>query len=704
MCGIVGVFNHPEAFSQVKTALAILHNRGKDGVGISDGSNILNSKTLFTLQPLNGKNFFGHTLHAVVDHISQPIKAKGTLIANCEIYNWEELNQKYKFNANNDAEFLLHFLDKFNLEKLDQLNGVYAFAYWDQDQLVLARDILGEKPLWFTHTADHFAFSSEKKALEKLGYLDIQELNPRQILTYTISTNTISIITRPFFKYTPEHRSSFTELKQNTRQLLNAAIQRRIPNKKFGLLFSGGIDSTYLAHYFKQNGYDFTCYTAVLDTESTIPSDLTSAQNVATELGLKLKIKKIKIMDLPPYLKKIVPLIEDSNVVKVGVALTFYLACEMAKEDGCKVIFSGLGSEEIFAGYERHKNSQNINQECVSGLLKMYERDLYRDDVLTMDNKLELRLPFLDLPLISYALKIPEKYKIKDNISKYILREIAKEQGIPSEIASRKKTAAQYGSRFDYALGKLTKQHKFPSKSSYLRTFYPAHNLKLGVLFSSGKDSTAAAHIMQQQNYELTCLITLKSTNPDSYMFQTAGTELVELQAQAMNLPIIVQSTSGEKEIELLDLEKAIKTAQEKYKLDGIVSGALFSTYQRDRIEKICDQLGLKIFSPLWHKSQEEHLRSLIAQGFQIILTAIAAEGLDRTWLNRPLTPKDVDKLHSLHQKLGLNVSGEGGEFESLVLDCPLFNQQIIIEKVEIISENKNIAKLVISKARLIPK
>ena len=704
MCGIVGIFNHPQAFEQVKTALAILHNRGKDGVGISNGTQIIHSKTLPSLQPITGNNILGHTLHAIVDHIPQPIKAKGTLIANCEIYNWAELNMKHKFNVKNDAEFLLCFLDQFNTQKLSELNAVYAFAYWYQDSLILARDILGEKPLWFVHTADQFAFASEKKVLEKLGYLDIQELNPRQILTYTISTNSLTFSSRPFFEYLPEHKSLFPELKQTTKFLLNQAIKQRIPNKKFGLLFSGGIDSTYLAHYFKKNGYDFTCYTAVLDTDSAIPSDLTSAQKVAKELGLKLKIKKIKINDIHSYLKKIVPLIEDSNVVKVGVALTFYLACEMAKTDGCKVIFSGLGSEEIFAGYERHKNSSNINQECVSGLLKMYERDLYRDDVLTMDNNLELRLPFLDLPLIHYALKIPEKYKIKDNISKYILREIAIEQGIPIEIASRKKTAAQYGSRFDYALGKLAKQHKFPSKSSYLRTFYPTHNLKLGVLFSSGKDSTAAAYIMQQQNYELACLITLKSENPDSYMFQTAGTELVELQAQAMGLPIIIQPTQGEKELELLDLEKAIKTAKEKYHLDGIVSGALFSTYQRDRIEKRCDKLGLKIFSPLWHKPQEEHLRSLISQGFQIILTAIAAEGLDEMWLNRPLTLKDVDKLYLLNQKLGLNVAGEGGEFESLVLDCPLFKQKILIDQSKIISENKNQATLIIKKAKLVPK
>ena len=701
MCGITGVFNHVNAFEQVRTALSILHNRGKDGVGISNFHEVQHHKDINKFYPLPGKCIVGHTLHAVVDDVPQPLKGKGVLVANCEIYNWQKLNKKYKFKSKNDAQLLLYFLDEFGMDKIQELDGVYAFAYWNKEDLYLVRDILGEKPSWFVHTSDGFAFASEKKVLEKLGYLDIQELNPRQILHYYIHGNRYETINRPFFEYLPEHKESYEKMKQTTAQLLDGAITKRIPERKFGLLFSGGVDSTYLAHYFKQQGYDFTCYTAVLDTDGTPPTDLLAAQKAAKELGLHLKIKKVKLAEIPTYLKKIVPLIEDSNVVKVGVALTFYIACEMAREDGCKVIFSGLGSEEIFAGYERHKQSGNINQECVSGLLKMYERDLYRDDVLTMNNNLELRLPYLDVELARYALKIPGKYKLKEETGKYILREIAAEKGIPPEFAFRKKTAAQYGSKFDYAIEKLAKKNKFPSKSAYLRTLYPSHNLRLGVLFSGGKDSTYSAYIMQRQNYELACLITMRSENKESFMFQSAGVEIVELQAQAMGLPLIVGQTKGEKEKELVDLEKTITIAKEKYRLDGIVSGALFSTYQRDRIEKICDRLGLKIFSPLWHKPQEEEMKELLASGFIFILSAVAAEGLDKSWLNKIITLKEVEKLIQINRNVGINVAGEGGEFESVVLDCPLFKKKIIIEEAEIREEGKYCAHIIIRKAGL---
>ncbi len=708
MCGIIGIFNDKDGFNKLKIGLAVLHNRGKDGFGIAAGKEIQYHDELKKFLPPKCKNVIGHALHAVVDFVPQPLQKEGILAANCEIYNWKELNAKYidakyKFPVRNDTEFLLSFLDRFGTEKLSELDGVYSFAYQKENVLYLARDILGEKPLWFSHNSDTFAFASEKKALEKIGFVDIQELNPRNIIKYNILTNAIEFIFSEFFSYLPEHKESFEIIKEKTAALLDAAIEKRIPNKKFGLLFSGGIDSTYLAKYFMDRNLDFTCYTAVLESEK-IPSDLEYSKKIAEDFGLNWKLKKIKMEEIPKYLQIIVPLIEDSNVVKVGVALTFYVACEMAKEDGCRVIFSGLGSEEIFAGYERHRNSANINQECLSGLLKMYERDLYRDDVITMDNQLELRLPFLDFCLVDYALKIPGKYKIKDETTKYTLREIAIEKEIPKEYAFRKKTAAQYGSKFDYALGKLAKKNKFNSKSAYLRTFYPEHNVKLGVLFSSGKDSTSSAYIMKQQNYDLTCLIHIHSENPDSYMFQTAGTELVKMQAEAMGLPMIIQNTKGEKEAELKDLEKAFAEAKDKYQIQGIVSGALFSTYQRDRIEKACDRLGLKIFSPLWHKPQDRHLQELLDNGFELILTSVAAEGLDKGWLGRKLNNEMIEALKRLNKKIGLNMAFEGGEAETLVLDCPLFHKKISLLKTEKVMSSENSGTLVIKEAALVDK
>ena len=442
-------------------------------------------------------------------------------------------------------------------------------------------------------------------------------------------------------------------------------------------------------------GLDFVCYTAALEGGNfSVSSDLEFSREIAEKYNLNLKIATLSLEEVKQKLKILCPLIESNTVVKVGVGLTMFAACEEAQKDGVKVIFSGIGSEELFAGYERHRMTSYVNKECLSGLLKIYERDAYRDDVITMFHGQELRSPFLDLDLIEYSLKIPTKYKLDENESKLILRKASSKLGLDHKFAFRKKVAAQYGSKFDKALSKLSGDI---SKAEYLKQYYEIPNQKLAVLFSGGKDSTFAAYTMYKMNYELSCLISIKSLNPDSYMFHTPNIDLTVNQAEKMNIPLIQFETKGEKEIELEDLKKALLLAKEKYNVDGVVTGALFSSYQRDRIDKICDELGLKNFCPLWHMDQELLMRSLIKNNFKFIISSIAADGLDKSWLGKEISNKEIDKLIKINKKNGLNIAFEGGEAESLVLDCPLFNNELIIKDAEIIMENNYCGKYVIN-------
>ena len=684
MCGIIGSFNRKDTIKVVRNGLKIMENRGKDGSDIYFKDN-------FAL---------GHCLHAIVGYVKQPIVNKGVLVSNCEIYNWKELNKKYKLNAKNDSELLSLLLEKEKIEDvLKELDGVYAFGYLKDDKLILVRDLIGIKPLWFNFS-DGFCFASEKKALKD----NVIELNPRKILIYDIKKNKIEFRERDFFKIKPEIKENKERILNRTEELLIEAVKKRIPEKKFGLLFSGGIDSVVLALIFKKLNCKFTCYVAGIESKTMKEAeDVVYAIKTSKKLGLDLKIVKINENEVEDYLKRIVLLIEDSNVTKVGVALPFYVACEEARKDSCKVIFSGLGSEEIFAGYERHKKSRNVNEECLSGLIKMYERDLYRDDVVTMFNSLELRVPFLDKRLVEYVLRIPEKYKIRKDKTKLILRDIGVKLGLEKEISERKKKAAQYGSGFHKVLDKLSRKKGFRYISDYLRGFYREHNLKLGALVSSGKDSIYAMYVMMRQNYDVRCMITLKSKNKDSFMFHSP-VDMVKLQSESMGIPLMMGETKGEKEKELEDLKKVLEKVKEKYGIEGIVTGALFSNYQRERIEKVCDELGLKIFSPLWHMDQELEMRQIIEDGFRFIMVKVAAEGLDKKWLGKEIEQNDVDKLVKLNEKIGFNIAGEGGEFESLMIDGPIFKKRLRIEKSEVKEESKNVAELEIKQIKLVEK
>ena len=228
--------------------------------------------------------------------------------------------------------------------------------------------------------------------------------------------------------------------------------------------------------------------------------------------------------------------------------------------------------------------------------------------------------------------------------------------------------------------------------------------MDLAALFTGGKDSTYAIYLAQQQGHNVVCLITLKSKNSASYMFHTPAIDLTELQAEALELPLINADTKGVKEKELLDLEKAIVKAKKKFPFEGIITGALFSEYQSSRIEKIAWKLDLKVISPLWHKEQEKEIEELLEKKFQFIMTSIAAEDLDKSWLNRVITQKDLERLKQLQKKFKINIAGEGGEYESLVLDCPLFKKRLVIETVKVEEEHENTARLIINKAKLVKK
>jgi asparagine synthase (glutamine-hydrolysing) len=201
--------------------------------------------------------------------------------------------------------------------------------------------------------------------------------------------------------------------------------------------------------------------------------------------------------------------------------------------------------------------------------------------------------------------------------------------------------------------------------------------MRLGVLFSGGKDSAYAAYITAKEKYALVCLVTIISKNQDSFMFQSVSKEDIKKQAEMMDLPIVFQETEGEKEKELKDLEKAIKTAKEKYQIEGLVIGALASVYQASRIQKICSNLDLWCFNPLWQKNQFELLQDLLKVKFKIKIVKVAAEGLDEKWVGRIIDKKMVFELKKLHDKYKINVAGEGGEFETYVLNCPLFKKEI---------------------------
>lgn len=208
--------------------------------------------------------------------------------------------------------------------------------------------------------------------------------------------------------------------------------------------------------------------------------------------------------------------------------------------------------------------------------------------------------------------------------------------------------------------------------------------MKVAVLFSGGKDSTMAYYNALEDGHEVKYLVSFISENPESYMFHVANIHITELSADALGIPLIRKVTKGIKEDELEDIVHTLKDLKDKG-IEGIYSGALHSVYQKSRIDKICEELGLKSCAPLWHIDPVEYMNEIITLGFEVIITSVSAEGLDESWLGKKIDDDALDEIIKLNKKYGMHAAFEGGEAETLVLDGPLFNKSIKIIDAQII-------------------
>lgn len=207
--------------------------------------------------------------------------------------------------------------------------------------------------------------------------------------------------------------------------------------------------------------------------------------------------------------------------------------------------------------------------------------------------------------------------------------------------------------------------------------------MKSAILFSGGKDSVMALNYAINNGDDVKYLLSIKSENDESYMFHVPNIHLTELISQAVEIPIIEVKTAGIKEEELKDLKKGFEQLKD-LGIEAIYTGALFSTYQKSRIEKLADELDIQAISPYWHKDSKEYMDLVIDSGFKVIISGVFAEGLDEKWLGREIDKEALAELEKISEKTYLNLAFEGGEAETLVIDGPIFKKRIEILDADI--------------------
>tara|TARA_B110000116_G_scaffold138164_1_gene119842 strand:+ start:53 stop:742 length:690 start_codon:yes stop_codon:yes gene_type:complete len=205
--------------------------------------------------------------------------------------------------------------------------------------------------------------------------------------------------------------------------------------------------------------------------------------------------------------------------------------------------------------------------------------------------------------------------------------------------------------------------------------------MKLAALFSGGKDSTYAIYLAKKLGHSVDVLLTLYPHSSESHLLHYPNIEFTQLQAESMKTPQLIEKThSDDSENESKKLNNLISLAKEKYSIDGIVHGGILSEYQKDNFSLICEKNQLKIISPLWNKEPESYMKELLNENFEYIISTVSSAGLNDSWLGRIIDKNGLDELQKLQKKFRFNLNFEGGEAETFVTNCPLFEKRLLIQ------------------------
>lgn len=482
MCAIAGIQGENIA-GELREMLKTLKHRGEDGSGVFSGGEFYHGD-IDQINIQEGNFALGHNLLSIVGTEGlQPLTSdKFVLVCNGEIYNFRELKRDFNLHttSDSDCEIILALIKQFYTGSLFQavketikyLDGDYAFAVYDGTNLAVLRDPVGVKPVYFGINQDEnlHAFASERKPLWKIGIQEVKTLPPGYMLynwkMMELEHNLKTIIENSKIQFNTSLNRNNNDLKDDLKEQLKAnligSVKKRLRGlSQVGVMFSGGVDSTILAYLSCEMGMETILYSVGHEDSA----DFKFAQKTARDISLPLHLQRVTRDDVKYYLPLVLNAIGEFNLMKLGVGMPAYIAAEMAHEDGVKVMLSGQGADELFAGYHRYlkiyqKRGEEVHQDLESDIYNLYQVNLQRDDAVAMANGVELRVPYLDLDVINIAMNIPMEYKIEgedDQLRKRILREVARDLGVPEDNVKRPKKAAQYGSGIDKMIRRVLK-------------------------------------------------------------------------------------------------------------------------------------------------------------------------------------------------------------------------------------------------------
>ncbi len=368
---------------------------------------------------------------------------------------------------------------------LRDYDGCYTFAIASSGQIVAGRDKLGLMPLYYGENEKLCAIASERKALWKIGVTEVCSFPPGNLAAVSQAGFTfkhVSTIGQP-----PQRKIQMDEAARRLQKLLEESTRERLSDvEKVGVAFSGGLDSSVIARLVQRCKISVNLISVGLEGQH----ELVHAEEAAKALCLPIIVQSFKMADVEKALSKALWLIEEPNVMKVGVAIPLFWTAKVASELGCGVLLAGQGADELFGGYHRYLTLyarygvEKVAEAIYNDTIMSYERNFQRDEPISAFHKVRLRLPFVDKSVVQFALSLPIDLKVEsksDYLRKSVLRQVARNLGIAASIAEKPKKAVQFATGVDIALRHLAKT-KGLTPREYIEelfgTIYPGLRVK----------------------------------------------------------------------------------------------------------------------------------------------------------------------------------------------------------------------------------